>query len=542
MSRGTTALPASPTEDRDREEKPEGDRDEDAEMLPVEGEDFVQRLTDAEPRAGVHGGILPHSAYDPCVTEIERKFLVKEMPRAESGQTVIEQGYLAADGEAEVRLRRQGEELLLTAKTGHGEVREEVEVPIEPGAFEALWALTVGRRVYKVRHYVPLGSDLRAEIDVYAGQLVGLRTAEIEFGSRAEADSFAPPFWLGTELTGDERYANQSLATRGLPATNGKRDDVGMEIATPMDGGAAELPAPSRTYRLQGDEDAASGMRRVILGRLTKATERLGEAGEDGDARAEAIHGARKDLKKARAALRLIRDELGEKDFKRENQALRDAGRLLSASRDAEVKLSTLDALVEGAGDAPPGATALWREALVADRDRIVGGEGEEAGAAIAAIAEVIARAPQWRIRHDGWKLLAPGLDTAYADGREAFLALGDSPSFEAVHELRKRGKDLWYQVRLLRDAWEPVLEATADEIHDFTDRLGDHHDLAVLAEDLEERPQIVPAQRETLRALIEARQEILLDQARVTGERIYAEKPKAFARRLRAYWRAWRR
>src|SRR5215475_10548402 len=138
------------------------------------------------------------------------------MPRAEGGEVTIEQGYLALDERGEVRLRRQGGELLLTAKTGHGEVREEVEVPLEPGAFEALWPLTAGRRVRKVRHYVPLGEGRRAEVDVYDGALDGLRTAEIEFGSVEEADRFAPPPWLGTELTGDERYANQTLATEGL--------------------------------------------------------------------------------------------------------------------------------------------------------------------------------------------------------------------------------------------------------------------------------------------------------------------------------------
>jgi CYTH domain-containing protein/CHAD domain-containing protein len=457
---------------------------------------------------------------------------------------VIEQGYLALDERGEVRLRRQGGELLLTAKTGHGEVREEVEVPIDPRAFEALWPLTAGRRVRKVRHFVPLRENLRAEVDVYAGALDGLLTAEIEFESTEQADRFSPPPWLGAELTGDERYANQSLATRGLPETNGKRDDMDVETATTAHSeanGTESPPAPSRTYRLQGDEDAATGMRRVILGRLEKATERLREAGEDGDALAEAVHGARKDLKKARAALRLVRDELGEKAFKRENHALRDAARLLSASRDAEVKLATLDALVEGSGDAPPGAAALWREALVADRDRIVGEEGAPVDDAVAAIDEVAGRAPEWRIRHDGWKLLGPGLDTAYSEGREAFAALADSPGFEAVHDLRKRGKDLWYQVRLLRDAWEPVLDATAEEIHDFTDLLGDHHDLAVLAEDLAGREQVDPAQRETLKALIEARQSTLLGEARSAGGRIYAEKPKAFGRRLRAYWRAWR-
>src|ERR1700753_2353797 len=68
------------------------------------------------------------------------------MPGAENGRTVIEQGYLALDENAEVRLRRAGADLLLTAKVGRGEVREEVEVPVEPRAFEALWPLPARRR------------------------------------------------------------------------------------------------------------------------------------------------------------------------------------------------------------------------------------------------------------------------------------------------------------------------------------------------------------------------------------------------------------
>jgi CYTH domain-containing protein/CHAD domain-containing protein len=464
------------------------------------------------------------------VAEIERKFLVKEMPRAESAKATVEQGYLALDAGTEVRLRRIDGELLLTAKSGHGEVREEVEVSIHPKAFEELWPLTAGRRVRKVRHYVPLGEGLRAELDVYDGDLEGLRTVEVEFDSPEAADRFRPPPWFGAELTGDPGYANQALATVGLPEGAGKQEDVRVE------------PPIDRAYRLLADEDAADGVRRAILGRLEKAAERLREAG-DGDALAEAIHGARKDLKKARAALRLVRAELGEKAFKRENRTLRDAARTLSASRDAEVKLGTLDALVEGSeGETPPGATALWRDALVADRDRIVGGDSGDTAEAVAAIEGVIARAPEWRLHADGWDLLSPGLDTAYREGREAFEALGEEPDFEAVHDLRKRGKDLWYQLRLLRDAWQPVLEPTAEQIHDFTDLLGDHHDLAVLLVDLVGRTDVQPVDREKLRLLIEARQASLLAAARAAGERVYAERPKAFRRRIRGYWRAWRR
>ena len=65
---------------------------------------------------------------------------------------------------------------------------------------------------------IPADGGLAIELDVYAGDLDGLMTAEVEFGSEEEADAFDPPPWIGTDVTGDARYSNQSLAVRGLPA------------------------------------------------------------------------------------------------------------------------------------------------------------------------------------------------------------------------------------------------------------------------------------------------------------------------------------
>jgi CHAD domain-containing protein len=69
---------------------------------------------------------------------------------------------------------------------------------------------------------------------------------------------------------------------------------------------------------------------------------------------AASIHSARKDLKKLRSAIRLVRSELGEDLFRGENRRYRDAGRTLGQSRDAEVKIKTLEALQERFGDALP--------------------------------------------------------------------------------------------------------------------------------------------------------------------------------------------
>jgi adenylate cyclase len=151
--------------------------------------------------------------------EIERKFLVEQAPPGLAGtpSRVLRQGYLALDGPVEVRLRLDGDQLRLTIKGGHGRTREEVELPLDEDAFDRLWPLTAGRRVVKRRHLVDLPDGHVLELDVYADPLEGLMTAEVELPSEAAADAFVPPVWVGAEVTGDPRYANQALAVDGRP-------------------------------------------------------------------------------------------------------------------------------------------------------------------------------------------------------------------------------------------------------------------------------------------------------------------------------------
>ena len=150
--------------------------------------------------------------------EIERKFLPSQMPDGLPEGERIEQGYLAVapDG-VEVRVRRRAGRATLTVKSGPGHVRTEEELAIDDRRFEALWPLTEGRRIDKVRHVVPLDAGLAAELDVYGGAHEGLLVAEVEFPSAGASARFAPPAWLGPEVTGDGRYANQSLALGGPP-------------------------------------------------------------------------------------------------------------------------------------------------------------------------------------------------------------------------------------------------------------------------------------------------------------------------------------
>lgn len=157
------------------------------------------------------------------MTEIERKFLVAEVPADLGPGAVIRQGYLAVDGPTEVRIRSIDDRCVLTVKGGHGIERAEVELDLDRARFDELWDLTQDRRIDKVRHRIPLGSEVAghatvAEVDVYADALDGLVVVEVEFASRGDAGAFVVPGWFGRELTDEPGWSNAALAASGRPA------------------------------------------------------------------------------------------------------------------------------------------------------------------------------------------------------------------------------------------------------------------------------------------------------------------------------------
>lgn len=147
--------------------------------------------------------------------EIERKFLVRTVPAdvGECARHEITQGYLQV-GEHEIRVRQKDNRFFRIEKKGIGVAREETEHPISEAEFVAAMSNILGM-VRKTRYEVPCGDHV-AELDIYHGELDGLRVVEVEFESVEQSQRFVAPDWFGEEVTDDKRYKNQSLAIRGL--------------------------------------------------------------------------------------------------------------------------------------------------------------------------------------------------------------------------------------------------------------------------------------------------------------------------------------
>ncbi len=150
--------------------------------------------------------------------EIERKFLVTKTPvdlKSYKSQE-IEQGYIIAEEQLEIRVRRKGDKFFQTIK-GSGDLkRSEIEIELSENQFNTLWPLTEGKRVEKRRYEIPY-NNIIIEVDIYSGTLAGLIVAEVEFSSEEESKLFSPPNWFGKEITTDKRYKNKNLSLNRFP-------------------------------------------------------------------------------------------------------------------------------------------------------------------------------------------------------------------------------------------------------------------------------------------------------------------------------------
>jgi CHAD domain-containing protein len=233
-------------------------------------------------------------------------------------------------------------------------------------------------------------------------------------------------------------------------------------------------------YRFEHGETIPENVKRVARGQLDSAIESLrGKSRATSD---EAVHTARKGIKKTRAVLRLVRPELGEL-YADQNIRLRDSGRELLELRDAGALMGVLDDLRKRSHNSARRPLAIVRKMLARQKERLEEeAETRRLKPALAADLSSVGKSiSYWPIQTDGFSAIEAGLEKTYRDGRKAMGRARKTARREDYHEWRKRVKDLWYEVRLLKKLWGEVMEGYMRSIEQLEDALGDDVNLAIL-------------------------------------------------------------
>lgn len=247
---------------------------------------------------------------------------------------------------------------------------------------------------------------------------------------------------------------------------------------------------------------------RFLRARLEQSRRLLAGPGSPDD---KAVHLARKRLKDARAALRLLRPVLGEECSAREESALRRAARRLSALRDARVVADLLARL------RVPGRPALRPPPSPPRSPR-------RSGAEIAACRRRLACALH--------RELAPqeareGLKRSYRQARRRLRAARRSAASADRHALRKSVKRLRAQLRLLQPG-SPLTPGLGR----LARLLGGERDLTLLLRSLSRR-QTRPFRASGAASRVERRRALLARRALAQARLLLTASTRDFVRDL---------
>jgi len=296
--------------------------------------------------------------------------------------------------------------------------------------------------------------------------------------------------------------------------------------------------AEPMAFQLRPRESIATGLRRLARKELRVARDELRAKTPPGD---EAIHSARKSIKKVRAVIDLLKADEG-RGLKRSRKRLRDVSQTLSRLRDADATQEILSKLRERS------PAALDEHAFARVKRRLSARKQELARAAVSdgiwsrldgELRKLRRDVKRWRPAHRRFAALAEGIRAAYRDGRKAMARARERQRAEDFHEWRKKLKELRYQLRLVEGCSRDIRKVVR-QIHRAEAWLGDDHNLVVLCAELTKDSSLCDLER--LRPAADRYQRDLRRKVITTTSRMYSSTPNQYVRRVKRAWTAWRR
>lgn len=253
------------------------------------------------------------------------------------------------------------------------------------------------------------------------------------------------------------------------------------------------------------------------------------------------VHDMRKHLKKARAVLRLLREQIGRDSFRREDRRLRDIGRLMTEVRDAEVRLQTMRQLEQATRHHYRSYQKIERLLAIELENFLAAFAGWEKKS-VPLLERARRASKKWSRANYRWRRLRNAMQQTYKIGRKALATARAEPSAANIHELRKQTKLLGYQIRLLRPWNNLVVGGVIEELTQLGHLLGRVHDLVFLGDRLrlERSESHWGRQDDELLGLIENSQGELQRDGIEIAERFFAERPSKFVVHLDEWFNDW--
>jgi hypothetical protein len=270
-------------------------------------------------------------------------------------------------------------------------------------------------------------------------------------------------------------------------------------------------------------------LRRALFLEFRTAAEDVRQAAADAETSlGRAVHEYRKGLRRARALLRLLGDELPKGDRRDLRRALTDARRSLGTARDHAVANDVL-AQIQGDREREVAKAVLDAAASTAMTSRDIKQLLSEGAARTAAQVELLDTALPPRI---DWESLLSCARETYRQARKE--RRNAKQSRRAFHAWRRRSKELAIQLDILARIATPEVDEVRRELVDATDLLGDTVDLLMARNFVRTHADTLdPDDVDLLLGALERQLDDKIADCRRASRDVFHKKPRVLERKL---------
>jgi len=239
----------------------------------------------------------------------------------------------------------------------------------------------------------------------------------------------------------------------------------------------------------------------------------------------KAVHEFRKSVRRARSLVKLLRDGHAGFGDRRITPMLRSAFRATNELRDTHV----LEGIAKGVRDFTTPDIYEFVMPLLASTPASEDDVMRILNAQIPILKDAVSQFHRSFPADFNRKHLRRGYRASYARTRKRIETFQEDRGDDAFHDLRKRIKELRYQIEMLVGFEEEFLESTHEGLVKTAKAFGEVTDLMVLRDYLREYIQEAEPWADALSAEIEVQQETCTSDVRA----LLSQTPRQFARRV---------
>jgi CHAD domain-containing protein len=292
------------------------------------------------------------------------------------------------------------------------------------------------------------------------------------------------------------------------------------------------------TLKIRSRENYSDGIKRILTG-LNKDAARLVVS----KSRVHiSVHEVRTHIKKIRGILKLIRDEIGDEQYRILNDYYRHLGLEVAPVRDDTSQVELLlkmskeiksVALKKSIGKAMKKIRNKRKDHFSEFYSK---GKDQSIRQKFLDQVDVV---QQLNIKGDPDLVIRKSLKRTYINARNSMHASFKSNTNEDFHNWRKQVKYLTYHMMLLRKAWSPYFESYSDELSRLGTLLGEIHDLFLFRYHLKEGALsgLDKNLKTGLQRKIYKTHKILFKKVHPLGMKIFGESATRFTNLLYVFW-----